>query len=65
MISDDSPTLFTRFRGSWCDNCRTAFCYMPSDGRCPHCNLSGPARPEAVMLRAATVTVEPDKPAAT
>ena len=59
------PTLYTQHRGAWCDNCRTAFCYMPTDRRCPYCNAAGPARPSAVELRPATITVEPDEPAST
>jgi hypothetical protein len=56
----DPPTLWTRFRGGWCDNCRTAYSYMPVGGRCPHCNAAGPARPAPISLRPATITVEPD-----
>jgi hypothetical protein len=48
----DPPTLYTRFRGGWCDNCRTAYPYIPRNGNCPDC---GPIR-----LRPATITVEPD-----
>jgi hypothetical protein len=56
----DPPTLWTRFRGGWCDNCRTAYSYMPVGGRCPHCNAAGPARPAPIKLRPATITVEPE-----
>ena len=44
------PSLFTRFEGGWCDNCRTAYPFIAS--RCPSCGLDG-------LLRPATVTVEP------
>ncbi len=44
-------SLFTRFEGGWCDNCRTAWSFTPRDGCCPSC------RP--VKLRAARITVEP------
>ncbi len=47
----NSPSLWTRFEGGWCDNCRTAFSWIPANGNCPDC---GP-----VKLRPATVTVEP------
>ncbi len=46
-----APSLFTRFEGGWCDNCRTAYPFIPRDGNCPSC---GP-----VKLRPATITVEP------
>lgn len=51
-MNANSPALWTRFRGGWCDNCRTAFPYIPQHGCCPDC---GPIR-----LRPATITVEPD-----
>lgn len=44
--------LWTQFRGTWCDNCRTAYSYMPADGNCPQC---GP-----IKLRRATITVDLD-----
>lgn len=47
-----SPTLWRKHRGSWCDNCETAYPFMPASGNCPSC---GP-----VKVRAATITVEPD-----
>lgn len=59
----DDLSLYTRFGGGWCDNCRTAFSYLPADRRCPYCNASGPARPDAILLRPATITVEPHVPA--
>lgn len=49
MTADRS--LYARFEGGWCDNCRTAFPYIPRDGNCPSC---GP-----VALRPARITVEP------
>lgn len=48
----NAPSLWTRFRGGWCDNCRTAYPWIPEDGNCPYC---GP-----IKLRPATITVEPD-----
>lgn len=44
-------TLWTEFTGGWCDNCRTAFSWIPRDGNCPSC---GP-----VKLRPAKIRVEP------
>lgn len=44
-------TLRADFYGTWCDNCRTAYSWMPADGNCPQC---GPFK-----LRRAKVTVEP------
>ncbi len=46
------PTLYTKFSGQWCDNCRTAYSYRPASGNCPDCGT--------IPLRSATITVEPD-----
>lgn len=44
-------TRYARFEGGWCDNCRTAWCFIPADGMCLQCRT--------VYLRPATITVEP------
>lgn len=46
----DLPVEYATFRGSWCDNCNTAYSYMPASGNCPQC---GPVR-----LRKAKITVQ-------
>lgn len=45
------PSLYTKHEGGWCDNCRTAWPFIPADGNCPSCGT--------VPLRPATITVEP------
>ncbi len=46
----EAPTLYTKFEGGWCDNCRTAWSFIPRNGMCPSC---GP-----VPLVTATITVD-------
>lgn len=45
-----SPSLFTKFAGRWCDDCRLAIELKESSARCPSCGC--PMRP-------ADITVEP------
>jgi hypothetical protein len=49
-LVDGSLTMFTRFEGWWCDNCREAWSRRGT-GACPEC---GPG----MLLVPATITVD-------